>query len=102
LGGGGGVLLVPPVGQNVSHRSPGHHEVTMIFCHHFESTLIWPQTALPIHIHHCLVAANYSVHFASYDEACILLPVCEEERLDRNGIWDLCLRVKISLIWGNI
>jgi hypothetical protein len=94
-----------PVGQNVSHRSSGHHKVSMmLFCHHFEPSLIWPQTALPIHMHHHHVAANCSVHFASCNETCIiiLLPVCEGERCERSGIWDLCFRVKISLIWGSM
>ena len=40
-----GLIAVHLVGH-VSHRSAGHHEVSMIFCHHFQFKLLYSSTLI--------------------------------------------------------
>jgi len=39
-----GLIAVHLVGYHVSHRSAGHHEVSVIFYHHFQSKLLYSST----------------------------------------------------------
>jgi len=41
-----GLIAVHLVGHHVSHRSAGHHEVSIIFCHHFQLKLFYSSTLI--------------------------------------------------------